>query len=168
MRTNTRRWARFAAAAAFVLVFGQGLWAQLDPLIGLKTVPPNVVVVMDTSFRMLDDGAGNYYDVKTYKRTDDTQVANALGVPSGNSSYRRIYQGLLFETAMTPSTRPRVAARRTEAVPKRLTRRVNASPPTATPSRAIRAAEVAQSRLVVRPYTVVAAGSETCPATSTA
>ena len=45
MKTNIRRWARVAAAIAFVLVFGQGLWAQLDPLIGLKTVPPNVVVV---------------------------------------------------------------------------------------------------------------------------
>lgn len=105
MRTNTRRWARVAAAAAFVLVFGQGLWAQLDPLIGLKTVPPNVVVVMDTSFRMLDDGNGNYYDVKTYSRTDDPSVAAALGVTSGNGAYRRIYQGLLFETVMTPSNR---------------------------------------------------------------
>ena len=107
MRTNTRRWARFATAAAFVLVFGQGLWAQLDPLIGLKTVPPNVVVVMDTSFRMLDDGAGNYYDVKTYSRTDDPAVASALGVPTGNSTYRRVYQGLLFETVMTPSNKYR-------------------------------------------------------------
>ncbi len=104
MRTNTRRWARFATAAAFVLVFGQGLWAQLDPLIGLKTVPPNVVVVMDTSFRMLDDGQGNYYDVKTYKRPDDPQVASALGAGS-NDTYRRIYRGLLFETVMTPSNR---------------------------------------------------------------
>jgi hypothetical protein len=57
---------------------------------------------MDTSFRMLDDGAGNYYDVKTYKRTDDTQVANALGVPSGNSSYRRIYQGTAVRTGDDP------------------------------------------------------------------
>ena len=89
MKTKLRAWARVATVAAFVLVFGQGLWAQLDPLIGLKTVPPNVVVVLDTSFRMLDDGNGNYHDVKTYTRADDTPVAGALGVTDAN--YRRIY-----------------------------------------------------------------------------
>src|SRR5580765_2913946 len=46
--------------------------------------------------------------------------------------------------AISPSTRPRSAARPTQAVPKRLTRRVSASPPTVTPSSAIRAAAVAQ------------------------
>jgi len=49
MKSNTRRWARFATAAAFVLLLGQGLWAQLDPLIGLKTVPPNVAVASEAA-----------------------------------------------------------------------------------------------------------------------
>jgi hypothetical protein len=74
---------------------------------------------MDTSFRMLDDGNGNYYDVKTYSRTDDPSVASALGVPSGNSTYRRIYQGLLFESVMTPSNKYHT----TDIVPCRILRR---------------------------------------------
>jgi len=72
---HTRR--ALFALAALVAVATPAL-AQVDPLIALKRLPPNVIVVVDTSFRMLDDGNGNVYDVKTYTKTDDNTVANAL------------------------------------------------------------------------------------------
>jgi hypothetical protein len=102
-RSRVRAWGTGAAVLALVFALGQGLMAQLDPLIGLKRLPPNVVVVLDTSFRMLDDGAGNYHDVKTYNRADDVSVASALGVSA--ATYRRIYQNLQFETTITPSNK---------------------------------------------------------------
>jgi hypothetical protein len=91
--------------------------AQLDPLLSIKRLPPNVIIVVDTSFRMLDDGDGNYYDPRTYLRADDTSVATALGVTA--ASYRRKYTNLLIDTQQdtnhkytatsivaTPSTAP--------------------------------------------------------------
>ena len=77
--------ARRAIAAVVLAVAGvfaavQPAAAQIDPLIALKRLPPNVVVVVDTSFRMLDDGDGNYYDPHTYNRADDTSAAAALGL----------------------------------------------------------------------------------------
>ena len=97
---HTRR--ALFALAALVAVATPAL-AQVDPLIALKRLPPNVIVVVDTSFRMLDDGNGNVYDVKTYTKTDDNTVANALGVSA--AQYRRIYQNLLFETTQTASSK---------------------------------------------------------------
>ena len=55
-------------------------FGQVDPLLPVKGVPPNVIVVFDTSFPMLKDAAGDYYDIKTYNRADDLPVATALGV----------------------------------------------------------------------------------------
>ena len=78
-------------------------FAQLDPLIGVKRLPPNVIVVLDTSFTMLTDGEGNYYDVKTYNRTDDVAVANALGIAT--SQYRRIYRGLAMENTQSSTSK---------------------------------------------------------------
>ncbi|HET9371633.1 MAG TPA: hypothetical protein VFO19_15335 [Vicinamibacterales bacterium] len=100
--------ARRAIAAVVLAMAGvfaavQPAAAQIDPLIALKRLPPNVVVVVDTSFRMLDDGDGNYYDPYTYNRADDTSAAAALGVSS--AQYRRIYQSLLFEATQTPSNK---------------------------------------------------------------
>ena len=40
--------------------------AQLDPLLFVKRVPPTVIIVVDTSLRMLEDGNGNYYDPVVY------------------------------------------------------------------------------------------------------
>ena len=73
--------------------------AQLDPLLFMKRVPPTVIIVVDTSFRMLDDGLGNYYDPTTYSANANRQLATALGVPMGSTLYRRIYQGLQLETS---------------------------------------------------------------------
>ena len=77
--------------------------AQLDPLLPLKEIPPNVVIVLDTSFRMWYDANGNYYDVKTYNRSDDVAVANALSVTT--QTYRRVYQNLGFEAVMGPGAK---------------------------------------------------------------
>ena len=41
-------------------------FAQLDPLLFIKRVPPTVIVVIDTSMRMLEDGSGNFYDPNFY------------------------------------------------------------------------------------------------------
>jgi len=79
--------------------------AQLDPLIALKRVPPNVVVVIDTSFRMLDDGTGTYYDPTTYVRSYDPTVAAAMGVPSSATYYRRQYVDLDFENVVDSNSK---------------------------------------------------------------
>ena len=89
--------------ACMLLGFASEARAQLDPLLALKKIPPNVIIVLDTSFRMLDDGSGNIYDVKTYTKTDDNNVALALGVTG--ATYRRIYQGLLFDTVQSTTAK---------------------------------------------------------------
>lgn len=79
--------------------------AQLDPLLPLKRVPPNVVVVVDTSMRMLDDGTGTYYDPMTHLRANDPTVAGAMGVPVGVTAYRRKYVGLDFENVQDSNSK---------------------------------------------------------------
>jgi hypothetical protein len=100
------RVARFPAlACALVILAAAPASAQLDPLLPLKTLPPNVIVAVDTSFRMLDDGNGDYYDPMTYSRSWDSAAATALGVPSSATTYRRIYRGLLFENFQDSNTK---------------------------------------------------------------
>ncbi len=69
--------------------------AQLDPLLFAKRVPPTIIIVMDTSMRMLEDGNGNYYDPVEYTSSSDAVVATALGV-AGATRYRRIYKNLQY------------------------------------------------------------------------
>ncbi|MEO7189648.1 MAG: hypothetical protein ABI051_01180 [Vicinamibacterales bacterium] len=102
-RATAWRGAVVTGALFCVLAAAAPAYAQLDPLIGIKRLPPTVVVVLDTSFQMLFDGAGNYYDVKTYNRTDDAAVSTMFGVTS--TQYRRIYQGLQFETTISPTSK---------------------------------------------------------------
>ncbi len=82
-----------ALAVACVVSAAVPAGAQIDPLIGLKRLPPRVIVIFDTSLPMLSDGNNDLYDLKTYQRDDDPAVADALGVTS--PEYRRIYRGLL-------------------------------------------------------------------------
>jgi hypothetical protein len=93
------------AIAAVVLSAAAPAEAQLDPLLSLKRVPPNVVVVVDTSMRMLDDGTGDYYDPLTYTTSLDPNVATVLGVPSAALTYRRKYIALNFENIQDSSTK---------------------------------------------------------------
>src|SRR4026209_7854 len=92
--------ARQRAAATFFVTLT--LWwtatasAQLDPLLFIKRVPPTVIVVFDTSVRMLEDGSGNFYDPSFYRVADDAAVMSAF--PSINvgttKTYRRVYRNL--------------------------------------------------------------------------
>jgi hypothetical protein len=92
---------RRAAATALLAVLATAWWsttafAQLDPLLFIKRVPPTVIVVFDTSMRMLEDGNGNWYDPNFYLVANDGAVMSAF--PTINTattkSYRRVYRNL--------------------------------------------------------------------------
>jgi hypothetical protein len=92
-RSGWRRAASACLAAAVVACWSATVSAQLDPLLFLKRVPPTVIVVMDTSLRMLEDGEGNFYDPNFYRTADDPAVV-ATAFPGLNplttTTYRRI------------------------------------------------------------------------------
>ena len=69
-----RRTATAVLALACTLWGSATAFAQLDPLLFVKRVPPTVIVVFDTSLRMLDDGQGNVYDPFFYSATTDPAV----------------------------------------------------------------------------------------------
>jgi hypothetical protein len=91
-----------------LLALGTTLWwsatasAQLDPLLYVKRVPPTVIIVFDTSLRMLDDGSGNVYDPSFYSTTADPPAMAAF--PNINTSttktYRRVYRNLQYDAAV--------------------------------------------------------------------
>src|SRR5688500_12407759 len=78
--------------------------AQLDPLLFAKRVPPTLIIVLDTSFRMLEDGNGNLYDPNDYAVANDGFVATALGV-GGATRYRRKYVNLQYENVVDTNTK---------------------------------------------------------------
>lgn len=97
-----RRWLTGAAlTAALVAAWSANAFAQLDPLLLMKRIPPTVIVVVDTSREMLEDGDGFYYDPVFYTAADDPAVAAAMGVTS--VTYRRKYQNLAFEAVIDPT-----------------------------------------------------------------
>ena len=71
-------------------------FAQLDPLLFIKRVPPTVIVVFDTSMRMLEDGSGNWYDPNFYVASSDAAVLPAFPNISAatTKTYRRVYRNL--------------------------------------------------------------------------
>jgi hypothetical protein len=98
---------RRAAAMLFVaitLFWSATASAQLDPLLFVKRVPPTVIIVVDTSMRMLEDGLGNYYDPNDYLVSNDPTVASALNVATA-TRYRRTYVNLQFENVQDPNTK---------------------------------------------------------------
>ncbi len=96
MSSSARRAAAAVLAVTLVLGGSATVWAQLDPLLFLKRVPPTVIVVMDTSVRMLEDGNGNFYDPAFYSTTADPLVMGAFpGINAGTvKTYRRVYRNL--------------------------------------------------------------------------
>ena len=54
-----------------VMLWSATASAQLDPLLFVKRVPPTVIIVVDTSLQMLEDGNGNFYDPDVYSSTAD-------------------------------------------------------------------------------------------------
>ena len=73
--------------------------AQLDPLLFVKRVPPTVIIVMDTSLQMLEDGSGNFYDPGTYSTTADPAVMGAFSNinPSTTAWYKRVLRGISYD-----------------------------------------------------------------------
>src|SRR5687768_1359942 len=84
---------------AAVMLWSATASAQLDPLLFVKRVPPTIIIVMDTSLRMLEDGAGNYYDPNTYSSTADPGVMDAFPTinPATQPYYRRVYRGVTYD-----------------------------------------------------------------------
>ncbi|HSC27359.1 MAG TPA: hypothetical protein VLD67_08800, partial [Vicinamibacterales bacterium] len=113
-RPSVRRGRRSVTAllaAAITLWFSASAWAQLDPLLFLKRVPPTVIVVVDTSLRMLEDGNGNFYDPNFYSTTDDPAVMPAFPNidPLTTKTYRRIFRNLTY-TAVPGFSADRIVA----------------------------------------------------------
>ncbi|HKE94754.1 MAG TPA: hypothetical protein VKB34_10635, partial [Povalibacter sp.] len=107
---------RRAGATALLAVLVTFWWsttafAQLDPLLFIKRVPPTVIVVFDTSMQMLDDGNGNWYDPNFYVVSDDPGVMPAFsGVGAAAKTYRRIYRNLQSAAAPGKYTADTIAA----------------------------------------------------------
>ena len=80
--------------------------AQIDPLLFVKRVPPTVIIVMDTSRKMLEDGLGRHYDTNTYAVLDDVEVAKVLlGIDSPATAYRRKYVNLEWDGTLDDNKR---------------------------------------------------------------
>jgi hypothetical protein len=88
-RAGSRRVAAAAIAALALSWWSATAYAQLDPLLFIKRLPPTVIVVMDTSMRMLEDGNGVYYDPQAYQATDDPAAAGAFGATAPATYYRK-------------------------------------------------------------------------------
>src|SRR5512133_1172540 len=84
---------RLAVAAALLAGSAGTAFAQLDPLLFLKTAQPNVLLLVDTANRMQRDAGGDYYDQYTY-RTTGANWETPIGVQPGSASYRRKYINL--------------------------------------------------------------------------
>ena len=74
----TRQTRTALLAAAAVLGWSITAFAQLDPLTLIKRVPPTVIIVVDTSLEMLQDGNGKFYDPGFYSRTADPIGVDSL------------------------------------------------------------------------------------------
>jgi PQQ enzyme repeat len=105
-----RRLASGAVIALATLLASTTAFAQLDPLLFLKRVPPTVIIVVDTSLRMLEDGNGNFYDPNFYTVSDDAAVMSAFPTVSGVKTYRRVYQNLQYAAAPGKYTATSIAA----------------------------------------------------------
>ena len=92
----TRQTRTALLAAVAVLGWSITAFAQLDPLTLIKRVPPTVIIVVDTSLEMLQDGNGKFYDPGFYSRTADPSVSTALSVPAAAVTYRRIFEGFTY------------------------------------------------------------------------
>ena len=100
---RARGLARALTALVVVGLCSATAFAQLDPLGFMKRIPPNVILVVDTSRTMLEDGNGYYYDPVFYRTADDPAVAAALGVAS--TTYRRRYRNLQYESTIDAVTK---------------------------------------------------------------
>ncbi len=107
-----RRSAIGALAAIATMWWTATVSAQLNPLLFLKRVPPTVIVVFDTSLRMLEDGNGNFYDPNFYSTTADPAVMAAFpGInPATTKTYRRVFRNLQYAAAPAKYTADTITA----------------------------------------------------------
>ena len=107
-----------ATALLAVLVsfwWSTSAFAQLDPMLFIKRVPPTVIVVFDTSLRMLEDGSDNFYDPNFYVVSDDAGAMAAFPTIGGaTKTYRRVYRNL--QNAASPGKYTADAMQGTAAV----------------------------------------------------
>ncbi len=94
---------RYLVVGALVAAVSATAYAQLDPLLFVKRIPPTIILAVDTSLRMLEDGDGYFYDPVFYRTADDPAVAAALGITS--ATYRRKYLNLRSENVIDASTK---------------------------------------------------------------
>ena len=102
---------------AWVALAGEAA-AQLDPLLFIKRVPPNVLIAVETSNRMQRDAENVYLDANVYTRTNpSTNWEIALGFPllSAATQYRRRYINLVH-TDPAAAAGDKFAADRIEVV----------------------------------------------------
>ncbi|HXE79670.1 MAG TPA: hypothetical protein VNK41_02890, partial [Vicinamibacterales bacterium] len=94
-RFTSRRFAPALLALAGLAASAGPAEAQLDPLLFLKRSKPNVILVVDTSHRMLYDGHGAYYDPADYSTV--SAVRSSLGLTVQDKVHRRKYLNLVFQ-----------------------------------------------------------------------
>ncbi len=94
-RGAARAIAGLAVAGAILAGTADDAFAQLDPLLFMKTLKPNVLLVVDTANRMQRDAEGDYYDQNIYTKTG-ALYEGTLGVAPANTlqKYRRRYVDL--------------------------------------------------------------------------
>ncbi|MBD0324642.1 MAG: hypothetical protein ICV72_14850, partial [Aldersonia sp.] len=96
MTTFTMRGARLAVIAA--VLAPTPAYAQLDPLLFLKTQQPNVILAVETANRMQRDPDNTYYDPGTYQKTGaGYEAILGLLASEADTSYRRKFYHLLHE-----------------------------------------------------------------------
>jgi hypothetical protein len=95
-----------------MLWWSQTAFAQLDPLLFIKRVPPTVIVVFDTSMRMLEDGNGSWYDPNFYVVSSDAAVMPAFSNinTATTKTYRRVYRNLQLAASPGKYTADSIAA----------------------------------------------------------
>jgi hypothetical protein len=82
------------AVAAVCLLASREASAQLDPLLFIKRLPPNVIIAVDTSNRMQRDLSNDYLDPNIYTRTGALWEPS-IGIGTNvTSKYRRKYVNL--------------------------------------------------------------------------
>lgn len=94
MTTAMTRLTRLALIAAVAVP--APAYAQLDPLLFLKTTPPNVIVAVETANRMQRDADSVYYDPGVWTKTGaGFEAVLGLGPNDATTSYRRKYFDLV-------------------------------------------------------------------------
>jgi hypothetical protein len=115
-RSGARTFRRRSGATALMAVcvtlwWSSSAFAQLDPLLFIKRVPPTIIVVMDTSVRMLEDGSGTFYDPNFYVVADDAAaMASFPSLSATAKSYRRTYSNLQYAASPGKYTANSMAA----------------------------------------------------------